>query len=83
VEQRPLGDCEAGQILDIEFDIDCLLTRQEYTLTVAIQHSHGASMDWVDDVLSFTVTGDRDHAGLAALPTRISIHSPHRAPAHS
>jgi ABC-type polysaccharide/polyol phosphate transport system ATPase subunit len=83
IERTPLTGCEAGQTLDIEFHIDCLLVRQEYTVTVAIQHSHGGSMDWVDDVLAFTVTGDRDLAGLAALPTRIAVHSPHRAPAHS
>jgi ABC-type polysaccharide/polyol phosphate transport system ATPase subunit len=83
VEDVALGECEAGQIVDIEFHLDCLLTRQEYTLTAAIQHSHGASMDWVDDVLSFTVTGDKDLAGLAALPTRVTINSPNRAPAHS
>jgi lipopolysaccharide transport system ATP-binding protein len=71
VERIPLGDFIAGDSVDIEFHLECLLTRQEYTLTVAVQHSHGASMDWHDDVLSFVVTGDKDLAGLAALPTRV------------
>ena len=75
VENVPLGECQAGQRVEVNFRIACLLTRQEYTLTVAVQHSHGASMDWVDDVLSFTVTGDKDHAGLAALPARIEAVS--------
>ena len=75
VESVPLGECQAGQRVEVNFRIACLLTRQEYTLTVAVQHSHGASMDWVDDVLSFTVTGDKDHAGLAALPARIEAVS--------
>jgi ABC-type polysaccharide/polyol phosphate transport system ATPase subunit len=73
IEQVSLGDPEAGESVEIDFTLDCLLTRQDYTITAAIQHSHGASMDWVDDVLTFTVNGDKDLAGLAALPTRIAL----------
>jgi ABC-type polysaccharide/polyol phosphate transport system ATPase subunit len=73
VEQSSLGDFDAGDSIEIDFTLDCLLTRQDYTITVAIQHAHGASMDWVDDVLTFTVTGEKDLAGLAALPTRIAL----------
>ena len=75
VENVALGECEPGQRVEVAFRLQCLLTRQDYTLTVAMQHSHGASMDWVDDVLSFTVTGDKDHAGLVALPARIEAGS--------
>jgi ABC-type polysaccharide/polyol phosphate transport system ATPase subunit len=75
VEGIALGDFQPGDRPEIDFHIDCLLARQDYTLTVAVQHAHGASMDWLDDVLTFTVTGDKDLAGLAALPTRVSCQS--------
>jgi lipopolysaccharide transport system ATP-binding protein len=87
VESAPLGDFAPGDMVDIDFHFECLLTRQDYTLTAAVQHAHGASQDWLDDVLAFTVTGDRDHAGLAALPVRVAVrpaepmHSPHTSTA--
>jgi hypothetical protein len=71
-----LGEFQPGDVMEIEFAIECLLTRQEYTLTAAMQHDHGGSQDWLDDVLSFTVTGAKDHAGLVALPTRITMRTP-------
>ena len=44
------------------------LTRQEYTLTVATQHSDGRSQDWLDDALQFTVVDERDTAGRRQIP---------------
>ena len=76
VEGMELGEFQAGDAMEIDFTIECLLTRQEYTLTAAMQHAHGGSQDWLDDVLSFTVTGAKDHAGLAALPTAITMRTP-------
>lgn len=72
VERLSLGDFAAGDQLEITFRLDCLLTGQEYTLTVATQNSDGTSQDWRDDVLSFTVTDDKPLAGVARLPVQIS-----------
>lgn len=71
IEGRPLGSFSAGDTLTLDFNVHCLLTRQEYTVTVATQHADGSSQDWHDDVLSFTVIDDREIAGLVALPTVI------------
>ena len=62
-----------SQFLDTrQFSFDCLLTRQDYTLTVATQYPEGFSQDWVDDALSFSVVDARDVAGLANLRTRVN-----------
>ena len=72
VEERDLGDFEAGDQLEVEFTFDCWLTQQDYTLTAATQHADGGSQDWLDDALSFSVTDRRSTAGLASLPTRVA-----------
>jgi lipopolysaccharide transport system ATP-binding protein len=71
VEKVELGTYAAGDILEICFAIDCLLSRAEYTLTVATQHADGASQDWIDDALSFAVIDHRDTAGMIQLNTEI------------
>lgn len=71
VEKVSLGSYAAGDALEIRFTIDCLLSRQEYTLTVATQHADGASQDWIDDALSFAVIDPRDTAGMIQLNTEI------------
>ena len=77
LERIPLGQFEPGESLEVEFQLDCLLTRQEYTLTVATQYADGLSQDWLDDVLSFHVVDTRDLAGVLNLNARIT----HRRPA--
>jgi lipopolysaccharide transport system ATP-binding protein len=71
VEKVELGDFEAGDVLEIRFALDCLLSRAEYTLTVAMQHGDGASQDWIDDALPFAVIDHRDTAGMIQLNTEI------------
>ncbi|MFN7923484.1 MAG: ABC transporter ATP-binding protein [Bryobacteraceae bacterium] len=71
VEGRRLGSFHPGDRLEIEFAFDCLLNQQDYTLTVATQHPDGSSQDWLDDVVSFSVTSPRATAGLVNLPTEI------------
>lgn len=71
VEKVELGSFAADDILEIRFALDCLLSRQEYTLTVATQHADGASQDWIDDALSFAVIDHRDTAGMIQLNTEI------------
>ncbi|MBV9770698.1 MAG: ABC transporter ATP-binding protein [Bryobacterales bacterium] len=71
LESAHLGDFDAGEELEIEFELDCLLSRQEYTLTVAVQYWNGLSQDWLDDVLDFRVEDTKDVAGVLNLNTRV------------
>jgi lipopolysaccharide transport system ATP-binding protein len=71
IEGIDLGNIPAGEMFEVEFTFDCLLTRQDYTLTVATQHREGYSQDWLDDVLAFSVTDSRDVAGLANFKTKV------------
>ena len=71
LERASLGSVQAGETLEIEFELDCLLSRQEYTLTVATQHWNGLSQDWLDDVVEFQVVDTKDVAGVLNLNTRV------------
>ena len=71
LERIDLGNFEAGEGVEVEFEIDCLLSRQEYTLTVATQHWEGLSQDWLDDVLDFRVVDTKDSAGVLNLTPRV------------
>jgi lipopolysaccharide transport system ATP-binding protein len=82
VERAELGDFEPGEEIEVEFELDCLLSRQEYTLTVAVQYWNGLSQDWLDDVLDFRVEDTKDVAGVLNLNTRVRHQkialAPHR-----
>jgi lipopolysaccharide transport system ATP-binding protein len=71
VEQLSLGDFEAGDELEIDFQMECWLTPQSYTLTVATQNADGTSHDWLDDAVAFEVVDQRVAAGVANLRARI------------
>ena len=71
LEGAELGDFEAGGEIHVEFELDCLLSRQEYTVTVAVQYWNGLSQDWLDDVLDFRVEDTKDVAGVLNLNTRV------------
>jgi lipopolysaccharide transport system ATP-binding protein len=71
LEGVALGNFDAGETLQIEFEMDCLLSRQEYTVTVATQYANGLSQDWLDDVLDFEVVDSKDVAGVLNLNTRV------------
>jgi lipopolysaccharide transport system ATP-binding protein len=71
VERMALGDFQAGDELEIDFHLECWLTPQQYTLTVATQNSDGASHDWLDDAIAFDVVDTRVAAGVANLRARI------------
>ena len=71
LERLDLGSFEPGDAVEVEFEIDCLLSRQEYTLTVATQHWDGLSQDWLNDVLEFKVVDTKDIAGVLNLKTRV------------
>jgi len=72
IEGVDLGRVAAGEAFEVEFTFDCLLTRQDYTLTVATQYREGFSQDWLDDVISFSVVDARDVAGLANFRTKVN-----------
>jgi lipopolysaccharide transport system ATP-binding protein len=72
IEGVDLGQVAAGESFEVEFTFDCLLTRQDYTLTVATQYREGFSQDWLDDVISFSVVDTRDVAGLANFRTKVN-----------
>ena len=55
----------------MEFRIDCWLTPQSYTLTVATQNADGLSHDWLDDAIAFDVVDTRVVAGVANLRAKI------------
>jgi ABC-type polysaccharide/polyol phosphate transport system ATPase subunit len=72
VEQIDLGRFAKGDTIEIIFTMRCLLTRQDYTVTVAAQHWDGSSQDWLDDAVQFTVVDTRDLAGVADLRASIT-----------
>src|SRR5205823_8305836 len=72
IEQIPLGILQPGEELEIDFNFECWLTPQQYTVTVATQYRDGSSHDWLDDVLAFEVVGSRQAAGVADLRARVS-----------
>jgi ABC-type polysaccharide/polyol phosphate transport system ATPase subunit len=72
LERQDLGECRAGQELEVSFRFECLLAQQEYTVTAAMQHWDGTSQDWLDDVLSFRVIDPRGAAGVASLRTNVA-----------
>src|SRR5215470_15356726 len=71
IEQMPLGDFAAGDELEIDFKLECWLTPQSYTLTVATQNADGTSDDWLDDAIGFDVVDTRVAAGVANLRAKI------------
>lgn len=71
LESAQLGDFEPGEEIEVEFEMDCLLSRQDYTVTVAVQYWNGLSQDWLDDVLDFRVEDTKDVAGVLNLNTRV------------
>jgi ABC-type polysaccharide/polyol phosphate transport system ATPase subunit len=76
VEQVDLGAFARGDIIEIDFSMDCRLTRGDYTVTVATQHFDGSSQDWIDDAVQFSVIDTRDIAGIADLRASVTWSRP-------
>jgi lipopolysaccharide transport system ATP-binding protein len=81
LEHVELGEFKAEEALEVEFELDCLLSRQEYTLTVATQYWNGLSQDWLDDLTDFQVVDTKDVAGVLNLNTRVRYQKPSKVPA--
>jgi lipopolysaccharide transport system ATP-binding protein len=71
LEQLHLGDFQPGDELEVKFRMECWLTPQQYTLTVATQNSDGTSHDWLDETVAFEVLGARSAAGVANLRAQV------------
>jgi len=71
IEHADLGDFNPGDELEVDFRIECWLTPQQYTLTVATQNSDGTSHDWLDDAIAFEVMDARVAAGVANLRAKL------------
>ncbi len=70
-EHAELGDFQPGDELEVDFRIECWLTPQPYTLTVATQNADGSSHDWLDDAIAFDVVDTRVAAGVANLRAKV------------
>jgi ABC-type polysaccharide/polyol phosphate transport system ATPase subunit len=71
LEEMNLGRFAAGDELEVSFRMDCWLTPQEYTLTVATQNADGSSHDWLDDAVAFHVADARAAAGVVNLRAKV------------
>jgi ABC-type polysaccharide/polyol phosphate transport system ATPase subunit len=71
IEHIRLGEIGSGSELEVNFNFECWLTPQQYTLTVATQNADGSSHDWLDDALAFDVVDQRAAAGVANLRAKI------------
>jgi len=72
IEQTELGCFRTGDLLEVDFRIECWLTPQSYTLTVATQNADGSSHDWLDDAIGFDVVDTRVAAGVANLRAQVA-----------
>jgi len=72
VEKKQLGDFQPGDELEVDFQMECWLTPQPYTITVATQNPDGTSHDWLDDAVAFEVMDQRGAAGVANLRAQIA-----------
>jgi lipopolysaccharide transport system ATP-binding protein len=71
IERIELGDMQPGDELSVDFQLECWLTPQQYTLTVATQSADGSSHDWLDDAIAFEVLDTRVAAGVANLRAKV------------
>jgi ABC-type polysaccharide/polyol phosphate transport system ATPase subunit len=75
LERVRLGDFQPGDELEVDFAVECWLTPQQYTLTVATQNADGTSHDWLDDAVAFDVVDTRAAAGVANLRVQVRWHA--------
>jgi ABC-type multidrug transport system ATPase subunit len=73
LEKVSTGNYAAGERLRIEFGFRCDLCPGEYTITAASHDADGATHDWLDDAMMFTVADSRYTAGVANLRAKVKI----------
>jgi lipopolysaccharide transport system ATP-binding protein len=73
LEKLKLGPCAAGDIRELTYAFRCELCPENYTLTVASHDPDGVWHDWLEDAVSFAVSGERYTAGVANLRATVSV----------
>jgi lipopolysaccharide transport system ATP-binding protein len=73
LEKLKLGPCFAGNVRELTFAFRCELCPENYTLTVASHDPDGVWHDWLEDAVSFAVSGDRYTAGVANLRATVTV----------
>ena len=69
-----LGSFHPDQELE-DFQFECSLTAQPYTLAVAAQNANESGHGWLDDVVAFGVVDTRPAAGVYNLRARVTWHA--------
>jgi ABC-type polysaccharide/polyol phosphate transport system ATPase subunit len=67
IEQVRIGPIEEASEITVRVSFPCVLTRGDYSVTLAVQSPKGEPYDWRDDCLSFQVLDTRDYAGSVRL----------------
>jgi lipopolysaccharide transport system ATP-binding protein len=73
LERLKVGPCAAGDIRELTYAFRCELCPAQYSLTVASHDPDGVWHDWLEDAVSFAVSGDRYTAGVANLHATVSV----------
>jgi lipopolysaccharide transport system ATP-binding protein len=76
LEKLKLGQCAAGDRLQLTFGFRCELCAEHYTLTVASHDPDGVWHDWLEDAVAFSVADSRYTAGVANLRATVSFTRP-------
>jgi len=71
-KQTPLGDVQAGEVVEVTFAFDCWLGTDAYSVSFAVHSADGISYDWMDGVLFFTVACAPPVEGIANLNATVS-----------
>ena len=71
-ERLKLGPFAAGDTVTVTFAFLCDLCPHAYTITLASHDPDGTSHDWLDDAIAFTVTDERQTAGVATLRAKVT-----------
>ena len=74
IQGHILGSCQAGDILEVNFDFPCWLTPQRYSISPAVQTVDYQSNDWVDDAFLFEVVDTFYTRGIANLHARVTTN---------
>jgi lipopolysaccharide transport system ATP-binding protein len=73
LERLKVGPCAAGEMRELTYAFRCELCPAQYSLTVASHDPDGVWHDWLEDAVSFAVSGDRYTAGVANLHATVSV----------
>jgi lipopolysaccharide transport system ATP-binding protein len=73
LERLQVGPCAAGEMRELTYAFRCELCPAQYSLTVASHDPNGVWHDWLEDAVSFAVSGDRYTAGVANLRATVSV----------